>query len=76
VQLSGWDIVSVVGPQLFTFPAYTLQPGASVSVHSGPDAPPTGGNVIRWTGAYIWNNDGDSAELRDPAGALVDERDC
>lgn len=76
VNLSGWRIRSVVGPQTFDFPSYTLDPGATVSVHSGPDAPPTGGNVLRWTTAYIWNNDGDSAELRDPQGIVVDDRDC
>ena len=75
-QLSGWRIVSVVGPQTFNFPSYSLAAGASVFVHSGPDAPPTGGNVMRWTTAYVWNNDGDTAELRNPGGSLVDEQDC
>ncbi len=75
-QLSGWGIVSAVGPQTFTFPSYTLQPGGNVSLHSRPDAAPTGGNVFRWSGAYIWNNDDDRGELRDPGGGLTDERDC
>lgn len=74
--LSGWSIVSVVGSQTFAFPGYTLAPGASVSVHSGPDAPPTGGDVLRWTTGYIWNNDGDTAELVAPDGTVMDERDC
>ena len=75
-QLSGWTIFSVTGSQTFSFPSYVLQPGASVTVHSGPDAPPTGGSVFRWTTAYIWNNDGDEAELTDPSGDVVDSRDC
>jgi hypothetical protein len=75
-QLSGWRIISVVGPQVFDFPSYSLAPGATVSVHSGPDAPPTGGDIFQWSRAYIWNNDGDTAELRDPSGALIDEDEC
>jgi endonuclease I len=75
-QLSGWEILSVVGSQLFVFPTYSLQPGTSVEVHSGEGAPPTGGPIFRWTLQYIWNNEADSAELRDPDGALVDARDC
>lgn len=74
--LTGWRIVSVVGTQIFYFPSgFTLTVGATVRVHSGPGAPisnpPTD---LRWTTAYIWNNDGDKAELRNAAGTLVDSR--
>lgn len=75
-QLSGWRILSVVGSQAYTFSSYTLAPGASVYVHSGPDAPPSSGSHLRWTTAYIWNNEGDEAELRTPSGGLVDSDDC
>jgi endonuclease I len=76
-NLAGWSILSVVGDQTFSFPSYLLQPGAYVEVHSGPDAPDTGGNVFRWSRQYIWNSsDGDRARLRDPQGAVVDERGC
>lgn len=77
VNMQGWQIFSVVGSQTFTFPSYTLEPGATVTVHSGPDAPPTGGSDIRWTTTYIWNSsDGDRAELKDQAGTVVHERGC
>lgn len=75
-QLSGWKIISVVGSQTYAFPSYTLAPGATVYVHSGPDAPPSGGNNLRWTTAYIWNNEGDDAELRSPSGTVVDTDSC
>jgi len=75
-NLASWRLVSVVGPQTFVFPAHQLAPGASVTVSSGPDAPATGGSNLRWTTAYIWNDSGDRAELRMPAGAVVDARDC
>ncbi len=76
VSMQGWDIYSVEGPQTFDFPAYSLAAGESVYVHSGPDAPPTGGNRIRWTTGYIWNNDGDEARLTSPQGVVVDTDDC
>jgi len=75
-NMAGWRIFSVVGSQTFPFPLYNLAPGGSVFVDSGPDAPPTGGNRFRWTTAYIWNNDGDKAQLKDPQGNVVDEKDC
>lgn len=75
-NLSGWRILSVVGSQNFLFPSYVLGAGASVYVHSGPDAPPPGGNRFRWTTAYIWNNNGDEAELISPQGAVVDDDSC
>ena len=73
---SDWSILSMVGPQTFRFAPYSLARGATVSVQCGPDAPPTGGNVFRWTGSYIWSHNDDLAELRDPQGAVVDRRDC
>ena len=76
VNMSGWRILSVVGPQTYYFPSYQLQPGASVYVHSGPDAPPTSGNNLHWTTSYIWNNSGDEARLITPAGAIVSQRSC
>lgn len=75
-SLTGWRLVSVVGPQTFVFPVYQLAPGASVTVSSGPDAPATGGSNLLWTTAFIWNDGGDQAELRTPSGTLVDERGC
>jgi len=74
VDLSGWKLVSVTGDQVFQFPSgYVLQPGATVRIHSGPDAvsnPPTD---LEWTGRYIWNNDGDPGKLYNGQGELVSE---
>ena len=75
-ELKGWTLLSVVGSQEFEFPAYRLESGQSVYVHSGPDATETGGEHIRWTKAYRWNNDGDEAELMAPGGLVVDREDC
>jgi len=76
VAMSEWSILSVVGPQTFFFPEYQLEPGTSVYVHSGPDAPASGGYRLRWTTSYIWNNNNDEARLISPAGVVVSSRSC
>ena len=63
-NLTGWRIQSVVGDQWYTFPSnYVLEAGSRVRVHSGPDALDDPPAHLKWTGAYIWNNDGDEARL-------------
>jgi len=59
--------------QWYTFPAgYILDAGASVRVHSGPDAIHDPPGDLKWTTRYIWNNDGDKAVLYDAVGNVVD----
>jgi len=43
-------------------------------VHTGPDAWGNGASDLKWTTAYIWNNDGDKAELRNAAGTVVSNK--
>lgn len=74
VPMTGWKLVSVEGNQTYQFPdGYTLKAGATVYVTSGANAkdqPPT---YLKWTGAYIWNNSGDAAELYNAEGVKVSE---
>jgi hypothetical protein len=71
--MTGWKIHSVEGSQWYYFPSgYTLAAGATVRVHSGPDAIDNPPSDLRWTTAYIWNNDGDKAVLYNSAGQAVD----
>ena len=74
-QLTGWRIDSTVGGQQYTFSSRTLAPGAGVCLYSGRDGPPTGGNRIRWTTSYIWNDSGDTAQLKNPQDQ-VDSDHC
>jgi hypothetical protein len=72
-NLKNWDILSVIGTEVYTFAEdYLLRPGASVYVHSGPDAtlaPPT---HLRWTTGYIWSDSlFEEARLLDPFTAQV-----
>lgn len=66
VQMKGYNLVSVKGNQVYTFPEYLLGAGQSVTVYSGK-----GSGDLKWTGSYMWNNDGDPAELYDPNGNLI-----
>jgi phage tail sheath protein FI len=74
-DMTGWQLHSVVGDQLYTFPSgYVLNAGASVLVHSVPEANRKTNNRptdLEWATSYIWNNDGDTAELRDPSRTVV-----
>jgi hypothetical protein len=72
-DMTGWRIQSIEGPQWYYFPAaYTLAAGASVRVHSGPDAfdnPPTD---LLWGLAHVWLNEGDKAILYDDSFTEID----
>ena len=67
VNLEGWSIHSVTGGQKYVFPDYPLEPNEIVCVCSG-----NGNGDLRWSPKFIWNNEGDSAELKDNLGNLVD----
>lgn len=70
--LNGWQIVSVVGTQIYNFPSnVTLAAGQSVRIHSGPAAFNNPPSDLLWSTSFLWNNLGDAAELRDNQGSVV-----
>jgi len=72
VNLSRWRLVSVVGNQEFIFPQGTLiRPGERLKIVSGSAASNIDENTLLWTKSYIWNNDGDPAELYDDKNNLI-----
>ncbi len=69
--LTGWWVRDVTGYK-YSFPTgFTLQPGDTVTVHTG-----VGKNRplhLYWgQGSYIWNNTGDNATLKNATGKTVD----
>lgn len=78
-NMTGWSIQSYRNSdcqpdpsQRYTFPSgYILAAGASVRVHSGPDATSNPPSSLRWTTSYIWHNDGDRGDLRNASGQVV-----
>jgi hypothetical protein len=74
-DMTGWYLVSVVGPQTYHFPAgYMLAAGGSVQVQSYTNATSNPPAILLWSTGPIWNNNGDKAELRTNAGVLVDSQ--
>lgn len=68
--MTNWT-VSDVAAHIYTFPAFTLGVGASVNVWTKCGAN-TATDLYQCSGNSIWNNDGDTATLRDNNGTVVD----
>jgi len=74
VDMTGWYLVSVTGNQTYYFQAgFVLGAGKTVYITSGRNAKDDGVKYLKWTGSYIWNNDGDPGKLYNDNGILVSE---
>ncbi len=75
VNVRGFSLSDAYGHR-YTFPALSLKPGYSVLLVSGRGTDltdPRGPIILYWqSDGPIWNNDGDTATLRDPGGSTVD----
>ncbi|WP_311174128.1 lamin tail domain-containing protein [Halobellus ordinarius] len=72
LELSGWTVEDEVG-QTYTFPdGTTLDPGATVTLHTGSGTD-TDTDLYWGSGSPIWNNDGDTVIVRTPDGTVVVE---
>jgi predicted extracellular nuclease len=69
-SLTGWTLRDAQG-HVYKFGTFTLGAGRSVVIHTGKGAN-TSTNRYWGSGNYIWNNTGDTAYLRSPAGTLLD----
>jgi len=71
VSMAGWTITDEGDRHTYTFPSFTLDAGANVTLYTenGTDTE----TELYWgLGTSIWGNDGDTATLSDPAGNPVD----
>jgi P pilus assembly chaperone PapD len=67
-SLNHWTIRDASN-HIYRFGAFTLRPGKSVTIHTGAGA--DGPANVYWNqDNYVWNNDGDTARLRDSHGTL------
>ncbi len=78
VNLLKWTIKDAAG-HTFTFPSHTFGPGRTVYVHTGkgtngrnPSGQPDSAHLYWNSGAYIWNNDKDTATLRSASTRIYD----
>ncbi|MCX8178955.1 MAG: lamin tail domain-containing protein [Candidatus Aenigmarchaeota archaeon] len=72
VSLTGWTLQDA-SSNIFTFPEFTLQPGATVRVYSGAaytSCTPSQASLC-WKGSSVWNDSGDTATLRDNNGNTI-----
>ena len=70
IDLTDWTISDEGARNTYTFPLYVLDPGAEVTVHSGP-GDDTATDLYWGRETPVWNNDGDTATLADANGAVV-----
>ena len=71
VSLSGWTLRDT-SRHVYHFPVgYSLRAHGTVRVHTGSGRD-TQRNLFQDRRAYVWNNDGDTAILRGPAGNTRD----
>ena len=78
INLLKWTIKDAAG-HTYTFPSHTFGPGKTVYVHTGkgtngrnPAGQPDSAHLYWNSGAYIWNNDKDTATLRSASTRLYD----
>lgn len=72
LDLSGWTVEDEVG-QTYTVPeGTTLDPGATVTLHTG-SGEDTETDLYWGSGSPIWNNGGDTVIVRMPDGTVVIE---
>jgi hypothetical protein len=68
--LTGYTIRDT-SSHVYRFPTFKLRPGASVTLHTGSGTN-TGSHLYWRSTAYIWNNTGDTATLKNSAGTTKD----
>lgn len=71
VNLAGWYVRDAAGHTYKFTTTFNLRPGYTVTVRTGKGTN-TSANRYWGSGAYIWNNTGDKAYLRNRAGTLMD----
>ena len=69
VSLAGWTLEDGQN-HTYSFPEISLAAGATVKVHSG-NGTDTVTDLFWNRSSAVWNNDGDTATLKDAAGAAV-----
>ncbi|WP_249998186.1 lamin tail domain-containing protein [Actinoplanes sp. M2I2] len=72
IQLKDFTVRDTAN-HIYKFGSYVLNPGKSVTVHTGKgtDGKPAATDRYWGSGAYIWNNTGDTAILRSATGKTI-----
>jgi hypothetical protein len=70
VDMTGWKLSDNGNRHTFTFPRFRLAPGAEVKLWSRPGNA-NAGNLYWGNRSTVWQSSGDTATLKDAAGAVV-----
>ncbi|MER5766510.1 lamin tail domain-containing protein [Streptomyces sp. NPDC001985] len=70
VSLKGWTLTDKANHK-YTFGAYTLGKGKTVTIRTGKGKN-TAATRYQGRGAYVWNNDRDTATLKKASGSTAD----
>ncbi|MFG3552690.1 lamin tail domain-containing protein [Streptomyces sp. NPDC047725] len=71
VDLAGWTLRDEAGPR-YTFHGYRIEGRSTVRIHTGQGRD-TRTDVYQDRRDYVWNNDSDTATLRNDRGRFVDD---
>lgn len=71
-SMTDWSIFDDSSRQIYEFPSFTLNPGTSVKVFTGKGSN-SATELYMGRGSPIWNNDGDTATLKDAGGSNLPE---
>ena len=71
VTMTGWKITDEGVKHTYIFPQFILPSGTTVTLYTGKGTD-TNTELYWGSGRPIWNNDGDTATLRDASGNLID----
>lgn len=72
LSLKSWKIEDEGSKHIYTFPSFTLDSQATVTLYTG-EGTDTASELYWGSDSQVWNNDGDTAYLSDASGELVDE---
>lgn len=72
VNLAGWQLLSVAGNQVYSFPNMSIDAGETIYITSGPDAKEDASH-LKWTTRQMWRNEGDAAQLLNEKGVVMSE---
>jgi hypothetical protein len=70
--LTGWTLRDA-SRHVYRFPSFSLAAGTSVRVHTGRGTN-SAKNLYWGSRAYVWNNTGDKATLKNSAGTTMSTR--
>jgi hypothetical protein len=72
IALKNWTLRDKSN-HVLKLPAYTLKAKKSAWIHTGKGTQNKPADNLYWqSGSYIWNNDGDTATLKNTAGKTID----